>query len=221
MWIPHQRELFYLAHDMKNRGDYQRSLSIAYELLRDLKLTSLARAYVRGCIVAVDLRHLGRQTEAEQVFAESFESALGHHKAVAAYIRNDWSSMRQGNEALKMIREALVLLEEAETTPDPDRHLTADRACLRATLARAAVRSGIASELKVLRDARRLLQRFVRVLPRYRAFHFNALAWECEAGVRLRSFSLVKSVPYLLWLTVRQGKAQLLMKYVRASRKIG
>jgi hypothetical protein len=208
MWTPSQKNRFDQAHRLKNRGDYSGSLSIAYELLNDSTLTPLCTAYIRGCIVAVDLRHLGREEEAEQVFSEEYAKALKLHKAVAAYILNDWSSMRQGEEAFAKVRGALALLDEAMDTPDPDRDILLDRAYFQATLAREDLARGDVASLADLRKARLTLQSGAMHLLKYRGAHFNALAWEVEAEARLLGPSLFT----LLKLAVRQRKVSLVVK---------
>lgn len=182
MWTTEERELFDSATRAIGVGDYDLGLSIAEQLLKEVRYDPRKHAYVLGCKVAVALRHIGHKEEARKAFQNAYEEALGVCQSViASYIRNDQASMEPGDKAIMMIQRAIELCIKAKESPDPARHLPADRAYMRAHLARMVMRQhGAGKEAGTMQRARRTLAGFSRTHPYYKTTYLMVLAWELE-----------------------------------------
>lgn len=205
-------------------ADYELGLSVAEQLLGQVEGDPCKHAYVLGCKVAVAFRHLGHDEEAREAFKTAYEEALAAcQPVIASYILNDRASMESGDRAIEMIKKAIHLCIRAKRSPDIWRHLTADRAYMQATLARAIMRQqGHCKEAGTMQRARRTLARFRKAFPHYEAAYLVVLAWELEMPREYLASTLLGRSWTLMILTaeiVRQGKTCDIIKTLKSRKR--
>lgn len=183
MWTLIEHKRFQRATFLISTANYQPGLKSAQELLLLIGDKGPHRAYVLGCKVAVALRHVGRTEEALQAFKEAARLARdAGEDAILSYILCDFSSMFPTNKAKAMVDEADKLCRKAQTTPDPERAIDADRAYIKATLARYLAAEGHYERALAMleRALRTLKQHAYGNHPAYKHAYLVVLMWERE-----------------------------------------
>lgn len=186
MWTDEQRALFIEANSHFKNSNYHEALRAANELLAIVKDTPQKAAYVLGCRKAVALRRLSRREEAEDAFVQAYTLAWNAGElAIMAYIYYDWSAIYQGKKVVQMLREAVSLCTQAESTPDNTRILEADLAYFQAALAHALEMEGPTNREEVkelIINAKATLEKYTSRNPLYEQAYRILLLWEIQSA---------------------------------------
>lgn len=219
VWTDDEARLFSLANLYNNTARYTQALQVSGQLLDQVAGNNIKTIYVGGCRYAVALAHLRRIAEADWAFNQAYERAMFLNEyALGAYVQMDRLAIRHGDEAIQMARLAVWLLKKAESTPDPERALKADREFANAVLARTVDLYGVKKNqaVKALSKSAGALRRYAYgEYPRYKHAYLIALTWLLRS---YRRRGLIKFLPGLvvsskiLIEVIRQKKARLLLK---------
>lgn len=220
------RELVDSLTEKVNDGEYSTGLTLADAMLEMLDEETAAYAYVLGCKKAVCLRHLADEElrgQAEAAFQEAYDLATRlQEPVIAAYIANDWASMRQGDEAVGKLEEAHQLLtgalDNGQDSPDPERVIEADLAYVQATLARIRYSQDRGPEARrLIATAVRTLQVQAREYPRYKAAYRIALGYwlRDELNVKPRNGRWLGRVLRCGIELAKQGKLNTILRLIK------